>query len=69
MKTTSILLACLVVAGCSTVQTSNPRSVVVKAANLAQAAELAEQECLKHRRHARMNSRPQPFQYAFDCVE
>lgn len=69
----------LLLAGCAaSVISSNPRSVVIDAGkpplasrSSADAQRLADQECAKHNRHARMTGRPEPYrnEYVFDCVD
>lgn len=77
MKNTIILATlCVLLAGCAaTVTSSTPRSIVVNAGSRndsAGAQRLAQQECQKHGRHARMTGRPMPYvtnEFTFDCVE
>lgn len=69
---TATLAVCLL-AGCAAeVLSTSPRSVVIKAgtAQVAAAQELANKECEKHGRAARLNSRPAPYTpgWVFDCV-
>lgn len=73
MKTFLILLALLSVAGCATtVASSNERSVIIESemmeAGLAQ--KLANAECAKYKRFARMSSKADYWDrnYVFDCV-
>ena len=59
--------------GCAAkVVSSSPRTVVVRAGDalVADAQALAEAECLKHGRHARLIARPnfQSAEFIFDCV-
>ena len=69
------LIAAVGLAGCSALVTSTgPRSVTVDASPMQaqDALDLAEKECAKHGRHAKINARPglgNPRQWAFDCVE
>lgn len=79
MKTKLTLagLAAALLSGCAaTVTSSTPRSVIVDAGrppnlNGASAQRLADAECAKHSRFARMSGRPNPGSndYVFDCVE
>ena len=60
-------------AGCAAqVVSSSPRTVVVKAGSLdiAKAQPLADQECGKHSRHARLaGHQEETMQWIFDCVQ
>lgn len=76
MKYALPILMCAALSGCAaTVTSSTPRSVVINAGSRndsAAAQTLAQQECQKHKRHARMTSRPMPNvsnEFTFDCVE
>lgn len=65
--------ACLL-AGCAAkVVSSGPRTVVVKAHVQAygEAQNLAEAECQKVSRHARLNQRPGPTtaEFIYDCID
>jgi uncharacterized protein YceK len=70
------VLVLVVVAGLSgcaaKVLSASPRSVVVKAhvQDYAGAQKLADGECSKHQRHARLMERPGPTtaEFVFDCV-
>lgn len=73
MKTFTALLALLLVSGCATtVASSNERSVIIESemmeAGLAQ--KLADAECAKHKRFARMSSKASYWErnYIFDCI-
>lgn len=61
--------------GCAAeVLSTNPRSVTVKAprSKVAEAQSLANAECAKHNRFARLSIRPTdgaPSLWIFDCVE
>lgn len=67
------LLAAALLAGCSAkVIDSNPRTVMVNAgqADAAGALRLANAECAKHGRYARLNTKPTvDRQWVFDCVQ
>ncbi len=75
MKKLAAVIAFIGLAGCaSQVLTSNPRSVTVRAgqAKITEAQGLADQECSKHQRYARLVIRPTdytPNHWVFDCVE
>ena len=70
-----IALICTSLAGCAaSVIASNPRSVTVKAGTTkaADAQALADAECAKHGRFARLTIPPggeQPMNYVYACVE
>lgn len=73
MRITVMLLAAVLVSGCAArVLSSSPRTVVVKAhvQDYAGAQKLADVECAKHQRHARLMERPGPTtaEFVFDCV-
>lgn len=69
MKLLIALVAAAALAGCgATIQTSNERQVVVHAVGSKQAQPLADQECAKHKRFARLVG-GQDFNYLFYCVE
>lgn len=72
------LLICMIVAmvlsGCAAkVVSSSPRTVVVRAPDMAisESQELADKECSKHERYARMVAKPTPFssEFVFDCIQ
>ena len=79
MNALPCLVAAVLMCGCAaSVVSSNPRSVVVDAGkpplasrSSADAQRLADAECAKHRRSARMIGRPEPYrnEYVFDCVD
>lgn len=76
MKTVLPIIICVALSGCAaTVVSSTPRSIVIAAGtgnDSAEAQKLAQQECQKYGRHARMTSRPMPYgsnEFTFDCVE
>lgn len=73
LLTLAAVVAAGLLAGCAAeVLSTSPRSVVIKAgtAQVAAAQELANKECEKHGRSARLNSRPAPYApgWVFDCV-
>ncbi|WP_149356235.1 hypothetical protein [Comamonas testosteroni] len=62
-------------AGCAIkpqVVSSSPRTVVIKAGDLfvQESQDLADQECRKHERYARLIEKPNPNsdQFVYDCV-
>lgn len=72
------LLACLIVgfflSGCAAkVVTSSPRSVVIESQGMdtAESQGLADKECGKYQKYARLTSRPTYWlrEYVFDCVQ
>ena len=68
------LIAMLVLSGCATaVVSSNERSVIVEsqAMNAGEAQTLANAECAKHKRFARMITKADYWDrnYVFDCVQ
>jgi hypothetical protein len=74
MKSIATLLACAAITGCAaSVETSNARTVVVKGnrqqADAAQ--QLADAECAKHGRIARLSipNLPGNPRYVYDCVQ
>lgn len=77
MKTTLIfIVACAVLTGCAAqVVASSSRSVMVKAVQRqsGEAQALADAECAKHQRFARMSARPNfdadQHTFVFDCVQ
>ncbi|MNE66568.1 hypothetical protein D3C80_1621240 [compost metagenome] len=67
-------LAAMNISGCSTVLvSSNPRNVVVESQSLnaREAQTLADTECLKHNRYAKMTIKGDYWDrhYTFECVE
>ena len=78
MKKLNITVTAIVVVllqGCAAqVLSSNPRSVTVQAGQvmIANAQKLADAECSKHKRFARLVIRPTDFtpnHWVFDCIE
>jgi len=69
----AILLLAAVLVGCAAaqpaVEVSTPRSVVIRARVMADAHALAQTECSKYRRHARLAGPGNLNSWAFDCVE
>lgn len=70
-----ILFGVFALSGCATkLVSSTPRTVIVSGPDTsnatAEAVKMAEGECAKHQRHARLISRPSPMtdQFVFDCV-
>lgn len=64
------LAATLVLVGCgASIQNSNPRSVTIHAVGPKSAQPLADAECAKHGRYARLAGSPSDFNYLFHCVE
>ena len=51
--------------------TSSDRTVIINtgSARIGDAQKLADQECGKHKRIARLTMKPTPNQYVFDCIE
>lgn len=67
------VLCLFVLAGCAAeVISSSPRTVVVTARDnmVAESQALADKECAKHGRYARLIERPHRYsdQFVFDCV-
>lgn len=72
MKKAMLLLVLFGLSGCAgRVLTANERSVTVQAGSVMadEAQRLADAECKKHGRIARLSLRPVPNQYVFDCVQ
>jgi hypothetical protein len=74
MKKLLACLVCVVVAGCAAqVVSTSPRSVIVDANSQGMAAvqQIADAECKKHGRFARLVNAPRfgNNNYLFDCVE
>lgn len=74
MRVIGVLFAMLLVAGCATkVVSASARTVVVSGPDgaTAEAQRLADGECKKHNRFARLIARPNPYsdQFVYDCVE
>lgn len=71
-RTILMILILALCTGCATrVISSNNRSVIIKAgtAMAASAQKMADEECAKHSRYARLALKPMPNEYVFDCVE
>ena len=69
-----VIVGFLVLLGCeTTVISANPRQVIVKSSELdaKESQRLAEAECGKHQRYARMSLKATNIDpnYTFDCVE
>ena len=74
MRTLIIGFTVLLTGCAAQVLSSNPRSVTVQAGQLkiVEAQALADGECAKHKRYARLLIRPTdytPNHWVFDCVE
>jgi len=78
MKIIAVFLCVVAVSGCSTirpsVESSTPRSVVIEGGvqYATDATTLAQAECQKHGRHARLRSDKQDiigWVWTYDCVE
>lgn len=74
MKRIALLALPLLLAGCAAkVISSSPRSVVITApdAAVAESQSMADAECRKHGRFARLVRSPSPTsnQFVFDCVQ
>lgn len=70
MKPLALTAVAVALVGCgASVQNSNPRSVTIHAVGSKQAQPLADQECAKHGRYARLAGVPSDFNYLFHCVE
>jgi ABC-type molybdate transport system substrate-binding protein len=63
----------LLITGCAaSVITSNERMVMVHAGSLdaKKAMDLAQTECAKYHRHARLTAKPdEDMQWVFDCIQ
>lgn len=73
MKIIALAALALALGGCAAkVVSTSPRSVVISAgdARVQEAQDMADRECAKHGRFARMTSKPSPTsdQFAFDCI-
>jgi len=72
MRALILVSVAALMAGCAAkVIDSNERMVMINAGSLdpAGAMKLAQAECQKHGRHARLNSKPyDDRQWVFDCV-
>jgi len=70
MKTLLLAAVAALLTGCAAkVLSTSPRSVLVHAAQAAEAQTAADQECAKHQRKARLVSLPRNAHYLFDCVD
>ena len=71
MRNTALFLCATVLAGCASIESSTPRSVVIHGGSAmgGKAMRLAEEECQKYGRHARYADKPSPNEFAYDCVE
>ena len=74
MKRISLLFFTLLLVGCATkVISSTPRSVIVESElmDITEAQKLADAECAKHNRFARITMRATRSDktYTFDCVQ
>lgn len=70
---TIIAIASFILAGCAAkLVSTSPRTVVISAgdARVQEAQDMADKECTKHGRFARMIGKPSPTsdQFTFDCV-
>ncbi|SEL26060.1 hypothetical protein SAMN05216387_107110 [Nitrosovibrio tenuis] len=68
------LIAGVILSGCAAkVISSNSRTVVVESQGMdsAESQLLADKECAKHQRYARVTARPTYWlrEYVFDCVQ
>lgn len=71
MTKITLALCAILVSGCAAkVLSSSPRTVVVNAGSLqvAEAQVLADAECKKHSRFAKLSGKATPNQFVFDCV-
>ncbi len=64
----------ILLSGCAAkVVSSSPRTVVVRAPDMAisESQGLADKECAKHERYARMVAQPNIFssEFVFDCIQ
>ncbi|HKY73487.1 MAG TPA: hypothetical protein VJL88_16315 [Nitrospira sp.] len=69
-----VIVGFLILTGCeTTVISANPRQVIVKSSELdaKESQRLAEAECGKHQRYARMSLKATNIEphYTFDCIE
>ena len=71
MKLTLVaIVSAFALVGCgATIQTSNPRSNMIHAVSAKQAQPLADSECAKHGRFARLVGTDGNFNFSFHCVE
>jgi hypothetical protein len=71
-KRLTLLIVLLAIQGCTHVVSSNERSVTVDSywMHAARAQELADAECAKRSRIARIDSKSDPWDsYLFDCID
>jgi hypothetical protein len=71
MKFILSMIICISLTSCAVkLLSSSERSVIVQARmqDAAQAQKLADAECAKYGRHARLALKPHVTQYVFDCV-
>lgn len=73
MKKVYMACSALLISGCvsTEVLSSSDRTVVVRAArsHVADAQALADAECKKHGRYARLSTKESGHQLVFDCIE
>lgn len=74
MRKLLVPLACLLLAGCAAkILSSSARTVVIDANSqgIGEVQKLADAECAKHGRHARLVSTPRfgTNEHLFDCVQ
>ena len=74
MRIVVIVVVCLFLNGCMTsVVSSTPRSVIVESQwlNAGEAQRLADEECVKHQRFAKMTFKADYWErnYVFECLE
>jgi len=51
------------------VLSSGERTIVIQSGNEESATSLAEKECMKRGRHARLSIKPSSLKYVFDCIK
>jgi hypothetical protein len=74
MRLAVLMAVCLALTACATkVVSSSARTVVISGPDgaVAEAQKLADAECQRHSRHARLIARPHATsdQFVFDCVQ
>lgn len=72
MKSLLALIVALTLTGCAAqLVSSSPRTVMIKASpvKMAEAQTMADAECHKHQRYARLTNPPRQGNFLFDCVE
>lgn len=70
MKLLTLTTLAIALVGCgASVQNSNPRSVTIYAIGPKHAQPLADQECAKYGRYARLAGSPSDLNFLFHCVE